>query len=208
MLYRNTITDKMYYVASVLFSILDDSYYLAGGTGLSLQIGHRESVDLDYFSKNEINTKELLELINSKFKNSNIIVTYEERSTLWLNIDGVKVSFITRKEELIKDLVCVDVFRMSSIDDILLMKLSAICSRSEYKDYYDLVCISKIIDARSWVTIWSSAYPNSDPISFVIALNAVDSVDYLEIKASSMIPQNEIISNTKDIVAEINKFLF
>ena len=32
---------------------LKTRFYLAGGTGLALQIGHRESVDFDFFSRDE-----------------------------------------------------------------------------------------------------------------------------------------------------------
>ena len=32
-----------------IFDNLDSHFYLAGGTALSLQVGHRKSIDLDYF---------------------------------------------------------------------------------------------------------------------------------------------------------------
>ena len=34
------------------FSI-DEGFYLAGGTGLALQIGHRDSIDFDFFKKGD-----------------------------------------------------------------------------------------------------------------------------------------------------------
>ena len=47
-------------------SFLKDRFYLAGGTGLALQLGHRDSVDFDFFAKESFNTfdvyKELLEV--------------------------------------------------------------------------------------------------------------------------------------------------
>ena len=44
-----------------IFSLLGkfEDFYLAGGTGLALQIGHRASVDFDLFSEKEI-SKNLL----------------------------------------------------------------------------------------------------------------------------------------------------
>ena len=33
------------------------SFYLVGGTALSLQIGHRQSVDFDFFTRNDINNQ-------------------------------------------------------------------------------------------------------------------------------------------------------
>ncbi len=206
MLYKNTITDKMYEVADKLKDILDESYYLAGGTALSLQIGHRESVDLDYFTNNNINTEKLFDEIVEKLSNSKVIKTYEEKNTLWLNIDEVKLSFITRKTKLLKDKVLDDIFVMANIEDILIMKLSAICSRSEYKDYYDLSCISKIIDSRKWINIWDSINENSDPLSWIVALDDFENVESMNLSGENIINRSEIKSILKNTLQDINKF--
>ena len=66
-------------------------YYLAGGTGLALQIGHRESVDFVFFTDQQI-ISDTLETYLSKtgeFKR-----TYEERDTLYGELNGIRVSFI------------------------------------------------------------------------------------------------------------------
>ncbi|MHB8913720.1 MAG: nucleotidyl transferase AbiEii/AbiGii toxin family protein [Minisyncoccota bacterium] len=47
-LHSETITDAMAAIAKVIFEVLDEQYYLAGGTALALRLGHRKSVDLDY----------------------------------------------------------------------------------------------------------------------------------------------------------------
>ena len=206
MLYRNTITNKMYEVASKLKNILDTSYYLAGGTALSLQIGHRESIDLDYFTNQDINAETFFEELIEKLSEFKIVKTYEEKNTLWLNIDKVKVSFITRKTNLSKNKVLEDVFVMASIEDILIMKLSAICSRLEYKDYYDLACISKIIDSRKWINIWNEINKNSDPISWIIALSDFDNAEHLSLKGGGILKQSEVKSVLKNILDDINKF--
>jgi len=36
-----------------------DDYYLAGGTGLALQLGHRDSVDFDFFSQKDIDNEKM-----------------------------------------------------------------------------------------------------------------------------------------------------
>ena len=38
---------------------LKDDFYLAGGTALALQLGHRRSVDLDFFTLHEFSETEL-----------------------------------------------------------------------------------------------------------------------------------------------------
>ena len=207
MLYLDTITTNMHKVAAKLYVLLDDTYYLAGGTALSLQIGHRESVDLDYFTISNIDTNKLFNNIKNAFDDVSVDKTYEEIDTLWLLIDGVKVSFIKVENPLIEEMAIEDVFKLASIKDILMMKLSAICGRSEYKDYYDLVFISKIIDARSWVSIWRKAYIHSDPLSFIVALNDVNSTSDIKLNSKNLLSRQEIVNGVYSIVKDINKFL-
>lgn len=53
-LFWNTISDDMKEVLlGFMKNELANRFYLAGGTALSLQIGHRVSVDLDFFSPSE-----------------------------------------------------------------------------------------------------------------------------------------------------------
>src|SRR3989344_2520717 len=77
-------------------SFLKDRFYLAGGTGLALQLGHRDSVDFDFFAKESFNTfdvyKELLEV----FGQENITKTLEEKGTLGVVLNkNIKLSFFS-----------------------------------------------------------------------------------------------------------------
>lgn len=176
MIYYNIITDKMRKIAEIIFNNLDKNYYLAGGTALSLQINSRKSIDLDYFIKKDINTTSLKNNISDIFKDFKIEFSFEDKNTLWCVIDGVKVSFISRFDSLLEEVLVIDDFRLARIKDLTIMKLSAVCSREEYKDYFDLACISTLTDVRSWNTWWQEIYKNSDPISYMIALSNIDNI--------------------------------
>jgi hypothetical protein len=65
-------------------------FYLAGGTALALQWGHRTSVDLDFFSSEQFDKNTLLRTIAL----TNVTVISEERETLHLHINATKVSFL------------------------------------------------------------------------------------------------------------------
>jgi len=176
MIYNETITEKMGNIAEVIFNNFNSEYYLAGGTAIALQVGHRESIDLDYFINENIDTLKLKNLISDSFKSQKIEFTFEEKNTLWCAIDGVKISFISRFDPLISEVLIIDDFRLAQVNDLVVMKLSAICGREEYKDYFDLACLSTVTDARSWNTWWQEVYKNSDPISFIIALANTDNI--------------------------------
>lgn len=112
------------------------NFYLAGGTALALQLGHRISVDLDFFSQEEIDTKLLIrDLKNAGFE---LHVQNENLGTLDLLIDDVKVSFLEYKYPLLEDFVKFEKLNVASVLDIACMKVTAISSRGSRKDFYDI----------------------------------------------------------------------
>ena len=121
-----------------------DIFYLAGGTGLALMLGHRDSIDFDFFTKESFDENMLVEKISNVFKGNDVKVIQLERGTVTALINNsIKISFFNYKYELVNKLVETDFFNIASILDIACMKLSAICSRSTNKDYVDLYFILK-----------------------------------------------------------------
>ena len=75
-------------------------FYLAGGTALALQLGHRKSIDLDFFSSNFPKR----DLILQEIQILDPRITYEAPGTIDLLIDDVKVSFLEYNYPLLEDL--------------------------------------------------------------------------------------------------------
>ena len=96
-----------------------DSFLLVGGTSLALQIGHRNSIDIDLFGKCEIDEELFTRTLNEfgifeVFKRSkNILIT---------SVNGVKVDFVNYQYPLLKKHLIVDGIRMASKEDIAAMK--------------------------------------------------------------------------------------
>jgi len=111
-------------------------FYLAGGTALALYFGHRQSVDLDWFTPKSFNTKILLKKLQ---KIGSFELINEEENTLEGYLNGVKLSFMTYPYTLLskKKKLFNQVFLASKLD-IALMKLSAISGRNAKKDFIDL----------------------------------------------------------------------
>jgi len=117
-------------------------FYLAGGTALALQIGHRDSIDFDFFCAEKIDTKKLFKKIKTVFNEHTILKTQEEENTLSVFIDNhIRLSFFTFEYKLIGKSVNDKYLRLASIYDIACMKFSAITSRARSKDYIDLYFI-------------------------------------------------------------------
>ena len=129
------------------------NFELGGGTALALQIGHRISVDFDFFAKNLLE-KGFLENVEKELLSKDLEVLVNNSEELSLLVDGVKVSFIFYPFP--RQLPCVDLGGINalSILEIASTKAYTIGRRSEYKDYVDLyfllkekdITLNKIID--------------------------------------------------------------
>ena len=68
-------------------------FYLAGGTALALYLGHRESVDLDWFRNDPIADPGSLVADVQKLVKHPLVVSSSSKGTVVGQIEGVKVSF-------------------------------------------------------------------------------------------------------------------
>lgn len=117
-----------------------EDFYLAGGTGLVLQIGHRISVDFDFFTCNALDRNRIKGYIK---KQGFFDLLNEDENTLDIILKGVKISFFKIDFKLIKKTVPCKNLHIASILDIALMKLNAISGRGSKKDFIDLYFILK-----------------------------------------------------------------
>ncbi len=118
-------------------------FYLAGGTALALQIGHRRSIDFDLASYNKINPFMLeRKLISMDFDVQTIFTaTGDELSVL---INGIKVTFFMFpfiiKPEVFWETGQINLPRTIELGA---MKAYALGRRSKWKDYIDLYFLLK-----------------------------------------------------------------
>ena len=145
------------------FQAFKERFYLAGGTSLALQIGHRDSVDFDFFTSEHIDTKKLFEELREVFVGHTIVKIQEEKNTLSVIIDDyIKVSFFTYAYKLIKDPIHEEYLTLASIEDIACMKLSAITGRASNKDYIDLYFILELLSLQDLLEFAREKHPELD----------------------------------------------
>ncbi|MEK7537203.1 MAG: nucleotidyl transferase AbiEii/AbiGii toxin family protein [Patescibacteria group bacterium] len=118
--------------------LLKDAY-LAGGTALALHIGHRISVDFDFFTGKEFNhdyfVQKLTELPVS-FQSERV-----EPGTIFGYLDKTKFSLFFYKYPLLVKTHQFLNLNISDIKDIASMKLAAISDRGMKRDFIDLYFI-------------------------------------------------------------------
>lgn len=132
--------------------------YLAGGTALALQLGHRVSYDLDFFTQEEFDEKMLLPEIEK-------ISDFQLEKIAWRTILGkfkdVKFSIFYYKYPLLYAVKKFKMINITDIHDIAAMKIAAIASRGTKRDFVDLYFICKeIVSLPDAIQLYDKKYEN------------------------------------------------
>lgn len=134
-------------------------FYLAGGTGLAMQLGHRRSVDLDFFSATDEVSEVTRQRIVAALADAQPQVLEAGMGSLYLLIAGVRVSFHAYAYPLVDELRQVDGVPVAGINDIGMMKLDALINRGSRKDFYDLYTIHQHIPLGQLLERGREKYP-------------------------------------------------
>jgi hypothetical protein len=155
----------------------DDGFYLAGGTGLALQLGHRDSIDFDFFKEGSFDTRKLIKSLEEIFIEHTLVITQQEKDTVSCLINNsIQLSFFGYHHTLLKPLIETEHFAIASVADIACMKFSAITSRSLEKDYVDLYFILKEISLLDLLILSQQKYPTLDSSLILKSLVYFDDV--------------------------------
>ena len=162
------------------------NYRLVGGTALSLYKGHRVSDDIDMFldpekefDKQKIK-KVLISLADSPEDIEISEMTFGFSSYLTFNVSGdeLKIDLMHfESDPFIDEPSIVSGIRLASIRDISAMKLNAITSRSEKKDFIDINELLAEYSLHEMLEHYKQKYPYNDPKDVIFAFSAIDKAD-------------------------------
>jgi predicted nucleotidyltransferase component of viral defense system len=187
-------------------SSISKNFYLAGGTGLALQLGHRRSLDLDFFSEKNFDmeiTVNILTGLSGK-------ITYAEENTIYSQLYDIKVSFIYYPYPVLMNFILFNRIKIAGIGDISCMKAIAISQRAEKKDFFDMFEILKTLKPSAIRELMLKKY-GEDRIncyhilkSFFYFSDAEDSVEPVSLNNTSWKDvKNYFISNEKILRNEL-----
>ena len=152
-----------------------EPFALAGGTNLSLQFGHRLSVDLDLFTDQSFSEQELFDEVLTVYPTA--IKTDEAKNTLSLFVEGVKVDLLAHRYPLIKPFTQESGIRFWSVEDVVAMKLGAVSGRGAKKDFWDLAELLNHFSLADMLGFFTTKYVNSDPGYVVRSLTYFDDAE-------------------------------
>jgi predicted nucleotidyltransferase component of viral defense system len=129
--------------------------YLAGGTSLALQIGHRISVDLDFFTDKKFDegqlTEELSELPEFKLDS-------RSTNTILGNIGETSFSIFYYKYPLLAETLDFEGLQLASKNDIAAMKINALEDRGTKRDFVDVFFLAKDFSLDEMIKFYDEKY--------------------------------------------------
>lgn len=192
---------------------LFDSFYLAGGTALSLQIGHRISTDIDLFTKEELDKEKIFYFAKKIDKdveirnNSGVIF-----QIFYPNSDPektLKVDFVSYDYPLLEPLIKNDEgIRIIGKNDISAMKMSAVGTRGyEARDFIDLYYLLKEIPIEKIVDNFKMKYNTENIQHYLRSMNYFNDVSIESWESIKMIHDKISVKEImKTLNFEVNKY--
>lgn len=127
---------------------LPDHFVLYGGTAIALRLGHRESVDFDFFSDVPLDEAQKAQLLSEVAWLVGANVLHSDKNTLTLSLrhagSDIKLSFfggIRTGRVGAPDMTDDAVLCVASLDDLMAHKLKVVHDRAEGRDYQDIAVL-------------------------------------------------------------------
>lgn len=157
MLHKETVSSA---TLELIQKLQADSYFkdflLVGGTGLSLQIGHRISNDIDLFTTNPFDVENYLQYLEENF---GFELQYSHTNTLKGFINGVFIDILRHDYKILETPVREEGVILSSKADIAAMKVNAICiNGTRAKDFVDIYFLLKEFSFGEIIDFYSEKY--------------------------------------------------
>jgi hypothetical protein len=132
-----------------------DHFYLAGGTALALQFGHRLSLDLDFFSLEHFIEEALLQQVQVL---TGFALATKAPYTLHATIQKTKVSFLGYAYPMLFPTNPFLDVAVADPRDIACMKVSAIASRGTKRDFVDLYVSAERYGLKEILRLFDQKY--------------------------------------------------
>jgi hypothetical protein len=200
MLQTQTVESGTLSLLKELMSLKELKHFtLVGGTALSLQYGHRISIDLDLFTTEGFSYRPTVDFLKAHFGSRFMHEEKESEVGIFCFINSIKVDFVNYKFLQITDTIIADGIRLYSDKDIAAMKIQAILGRAKKKDFWDLAEILQHYSLEEIMDFHKNKYPSqhlliSIPNAIIFFEDAEESEDPICLKKRSWHDVKKMIS--------------
>ncbi len=180
-------------------------FFLVGGTALALQMGYRNSIDIDLFTQNDFDASDIEEALNNKFSYA---ATVAKKGTVLAVVNNIKTDFIKHNYPLLLPPSTEEGITFLSKEDISAMKFHAIIqSGKRLKDFIDVYFLLQHFSMADMVGFFIKKYAYSNPMIAMKAVNYFDEIDENidPPKLLKPIPLKEIKKRIQEATQKTNK---
>jgi hypothetical protein len=128
-----------------------ERFYLAGGAGLAMQLGHRRSLTLDYYSLGDRILLDTRQEIIHDFESLEPQIIDNADGRLLLNVGSAPIGFFYYDR--------IDYMSVASVVDTALMRLEAMMTTGSRNDFYDVFAVSQKIPLYDLLDMAKEKYP-------------------------------------------------
>ncbi len=154
-------------------------YYLGGGTAIALHLGHRRSVDFDWFTK-QMSMQPIIVAKEIREQSIPLMVKSVEEGTLHGSVGGVKVSLFEFKYPMLRRAIPWKEFgcNIASLEDLACMKLAAIVQRGSKKDFVDIFALLKnVFTLEQMLKFYKKKFEIKESAHVLYALSYLDDAE-------------------------------
>jgi hypothetical protein len=151
-------------------------FTLHGGTAIALRLGHRPSVDFDFFSAKSFAPNSLLENL-SYLKGATVQQSSENNLTVTVNRDGpIQLSFfgnLDLGQVAVSEVAEGSRLQVASLVDMAGMKAAVVTQRAEVRDYLDIHALLTKADISLPTMLAAGVIIYGDQFSPLLSLKAI-----------------------------------
>lgn len=141
-LHREILNQEQERILDQLEFISATSLYLGGGTALALQVGHRTSVDFDFYISKQFDVVKMKRMFMNGLPGARLLGESSD-GTLRVAVENTEVSVFYYPYPLIDRLVNFPPVKLASLKDIAAAKVAAVVQRARQRDFVDIYYLAK-----------------------------------------------------------------
>jgi predicted nucleotidyltransferase component of viral defense system len=138
-------------------------------------LGHRISVDLDFFTNEEYDTQSIFHLITKEFPSTELL--FKKNQTILFSVNDIKVDFVLYPFPWLKPFEIFDGIRLLDLADIIPMKLQSVSNRNAKKDYWDIAALLDKFSLDEMLKIFKQKFPQIDTGFIIHSLTDFEKAD-------------------------------
>lgn len=166
--------------------------YLGGGTALALWLGHRKSVDLDFFVPSAFSETQWEQKLKKEF---NFKIAYADWQTLVGYIGNIKFSLFGYQYKILDKLTRWQNIYVAALSDLSSMKLDTVIKRGTKRDFIDLYLLAKRFSLPKMFDFFQKKYGNLEDMKLILKKSLI----YFDDAQKDEMPEMLIDIKWKDV---------